>query len=219
MSRKAVFYICFFVLLFVLFYVVIAKIIPGYSEVKLPVLNSVQPFFFTDQDGKIISQKDVKGKVYVAEYFFTTCKGICPKMNTNMKELYAAFKDEPDFLILSHTVDPETDSVARMKHYADSLHADSKTWIFLTGRKDSLYRAARVSYLLDDPKNNDEDISRQFIHTQFFALVDKQGDVRKIIDGLKKDEIAELKTDIDNLLKEKPGMNHFVSPLNGNTVH
>jgi protein SCO1/2 len=155
----------------------------------------------------------------VAEYFFTTCKGICPKMNTNMKELYAAFKDEPDFLILSHTVDPETDSVARMKHYADSLHADSKTWIFLTGRKDSLYRAARVSYLLDDPKNNDEDISRQFIHTQFFALVDKQGDVRKIIDGLKKDEIAELKTDIDNLLKEKPGMNHFVSPLNGNTVH
>ena len=219
MSRKAVFYICFFVLLFVLFYVVIAKIIPGYSEVKLPVLNSVQPFFFTDQDGKIISQKDVKGKVYVAEYFFTTCKGICPKMNTNMKELYAAFKDEPDFLILSHTVDPETDSVARMKHYADSLHADSKTWVFLTGRKDSLYRAARVSYLLDDPKNNDEDISRQFIHTQFFALVDKQGDVRKIIDGLKKDEIAELKTDIENLLKEKPGMNHFVSPLNGNTVH
>jgi protein SCO1/2 len=219
MRRKLIYYAGFFVLLFVLFYVTLTKIIPGYGDVKLPVLNEVRPFFFTDQDGKIISQKDVAGKVYVAEYFFTTCKGICPKMNNNMKEIYADFKDEPDFRILSHTVDPETDSVARMKWYADSINADSKTWLFLTGRKDSLYRAARVSYLLDDPKNNDEDIHKQFIHTQFFALVDKNGDVRKIADGLKKDEIAELKTDIEKLLKEKPGINHFSSPLNGNNVH
>jgi protein SCO1/2 len=219
MSRKLIFYTGFFVVLFVVFYVTLTKIIPGYGEVKLPVLNEVQPFFFTDQDGKIISQKDVAGKVYVAEYFFTTCKGICPKMNNNMKEIYADFKDEPDFRILSHTVDPETDTVARMKWYADSMKADSKTWLFLTGRKDSLYRAARVSYLLDDPKNNDEDINKQFIHTQFFALVDKNGEVRKIADGLKKDEIAELKTDIEKLLKEKPGINHFSSPLNGNNVH
>ncbi|HEX4375112.1 MAG TPA: SCO family protein [Puia sp.] len=219
MKRKLIFYGGFFVVLFVLFYVTITKVIPGYGDVKLPVLNEVRPFFFTDQDGKVISQKDVAGKVYVAEYFFTTCKGICPKMNNNMKEIYADFKDEPDFRILSHTVDPETDSVARMKWYADSINADSKTWLFLTGRKDSLYRAARMSYLLDDPKNNDEDINKQFIHTQFFALVDKNGDVRKIADGLKKDEIAELKTDIEKLLKEKPGINHFSSPLNGNNVH
>jgi protein SCO1/2 len=219
MRRKMIFYAGFFVVLFVLFYVTLTKIIPGYGEVKLPVLNEVQPFFFTNQDGKTISQKDVAGKVYVAEYFFTTCKGICPKMNNNMKEIYADFKDEPDFRILSHTVDPETDTVARMKWYADSMNADSKTWLFLTGRKDSLYRAARVSYLLDDPKNNDEDINKQFIHTQFFALVDKNGEVRKIADGLKKDEITELKTDIEKLLKEKPGINHFSSPLNGNNVH
>jgi protein SCO1 len=219
MRRKLIFYGGFFIVLFVLFYVTLTKIIPGYGEVKLPVLNEVQPFFFTSQDGKIISQKDVAGKVYVAEYFFTTCKGICPKMNNNMKEIYADFKDEPDFRILSHTVDPETDTAARMKWYADSMKADSKTWLFLTGRKDSLYRAARVSYLLDDPKNNDEDINKQFIHTQFFALVDKNGEVRKIVDGLKKDEIAELKTDIEKLLKEKPGINHFSSPMNGNNVH
>jgi protein SCO1/2 len=219
MKKKAIFYIVFFAALIILFYVALVKIIPGFGEVKLPVLNAVQPFSFTDQDGKNISEKDVSGKVYVAEYFFTTCKGICPKMNNNMKEIYAAFKDEPDFRILSHTVDPETDSVARMKWYADSINVDSKTWLFLTGRKDSLYRAARISYLLDDPKNNDEDIDKQFIHTQFFALVDKNGDVRKIIDGLKKDEIAELKTDIEKLLKEKPGINHFSSPLNGNNVH
>jgi protein SCO1/2 len=219
MKRKIIFYALFFTVLIILFYAAISKIIPGYSEVKLPILNTVEPFFFTDQEGKLISQKDVDGKVYVAEYFFTTCKGICPQMNNNMKEIYRDFKNEPGFRILSHTVDPETDDVARMKYYADSIRADAKTWLFLTGRKDSLYRAARVSYLLDDPKNNDEDISKQFIHTQFFALVDKNGNVRKIADGLKKDEIAELKTDIGQLLKEKPGVNQFSSPLNGNNVH
>lgn len=219
MKRKLIFYGLFFIILIILFYATISKIIPGYSEVKLPILNAVQPFFFTDQDGMVISQKDLEQKVYVAEYFFTTCKGICPEMNNNMKEIYGAFRNEPDFRILSHTVDPETDSVARMKYYADSLKVDSKTWLFLTGRKDSLYRAARVSYLLDDPKNNDEDIGKQFIHTQFFALVDKNGNVRKIADGLKKDEVAELKTDIEQLLKEKPGINQLASPLNGNNVH
>lgn len=219
MKRKLIFYGLFFIILIILFYATISKIIPGYSEVKLPILNAVQPFFFTDQDGVVISQKDLEQKVYVAEYFFTTCKGICPEMNNNMKEIYGAFRNEPDFRILSHTVDPETDSVARMKYYADSLKVDSKTWFFLTGRKDSLYRAARVSYLLDDPKNNDEDIGKQFIHTQFFALVDKNGNVRKIADGLKKDEVAELKTDIEQLLKEKPGVNQLASPLNGNNVH
>ncbi len=219
MKKKLVFYIIFFATLVVVFYVALTKMIPGYGEVKLPVLNVVQPFFFTNQDGKIISEKDVSGKVYVAEFFFTTCKGICPKMNTNMKEIFALYKDEPDFRILSHTVDPETDSVARMKHYADSLNADSKTWWFLTGRKDSLYRTARVSYLLDDPKNNDEDINKQFIHTQFFALVDKNGNVRKIIDGLKKEEIAELKTDIDQLLKEKPGIIRSYNSVNNNNLH
>ncbi|MBS1917856.1 MAG: SCO family protein [Bacteroidetes bacterium] len=211
MSKKKVFYISFFVVLFVVFYFVLTKIIPGYGDVKLPVLSNVRPFAFTNQDGKLITEKDVAGKVFVAEYFFTTCKGICPKLNTNMKILFEQYKNNPDFLILSHTVDPQTDSVARLKHYADSLGADSKTWWFLTGRKDSLYNTARVSYLLDDPKNNNISINDQFIHTQFFALVDKNGQVRKICDGLKKDEIEELKMDIDNLLKGKVADAHAAS--------
>src|ERR1035438_578787 len=146
MNRKAIFYSVFFILLFILFYVGLTKIIPGYGEVKLPVLSYVQPFSFTDQDGKTITEKDVAGKVCVVEYFFTTCKGICPKMNNNMKDIFQAYKSEPDFLILSHTVDPKTDSVGRMKRYADSLGADPKTWIFLTGAKQDLYNAARASY-------------------------------------------------------------------------
>jgi protein SCO1/2 len=124
-------------------------------------------------------------------------------MKTNLKPVYEKYKDEPRFLILSHTVNPSTDSVARLKHYADSLGVDSNHWIFLTGKKDSLYLAARLSYMLDDPKNNISPIDDQFIHTQFFALVDKNGRVRSIVDGLKKDEIAEMEKEIDELLKEK----------------
>jgi protein SCO1 len=203
MSKKTVFLVGFFVVLVVGFYLAMTKLIPGFGKVELPVLSYVQPFSFTDQTGRTITEKDMTGKVAVVEYFFTTCKGICPKMNRNMQEVYQAYKNEPDFRILSHTVDPDTDSVTRMKRYADSLGADPSAWWFLTGRKDSLYAAARVSYLLDDPKNNSGKIEEQFMHTQFFALVDREGRVRKIYDGLKKDEVDELKSDIGRLLKEK----------------
>jgi protein SCO1 len=203
MKKKTVFYLLFFAVLIAGFLFTLGKVIPGFGEVKLPVLSYVQPFRFVDQDGKLVTEKDVLGKVYVAEYFFTTCEGVCPKMNRNMKTIYEAHKNNDGFLILSHTVDPDTDSVGRMKAYADSLGVSGSKWFFLTGRKDSLYNAARVSYLLDDPKNNSVKIEDQFLHTQFFALVDKQGRVRKIYDGLKKDEISELNKDISKLMAEK----------------
>lgn len=202
-NRKIIFYCVFFIVLVGGFLFALTKIIPGFGDVKLPVISYVEPFSFTNQEGNEISEKDVNGKVYVAEYFFTTCKGICPKMNANMKRIYEAFNKEKNFLILSHTVDPDVDSVGRLKKYADSIGISSTSWHLLTGRKDSLYHAARVSYVLDDPKNNNSKIEEQFIHTQFFALVDKNGRVRKIYDGLKKDEIAELTRDISKLLKEK----------------
>lgn len=213
MSKKAWFYILFFGLLIIGFYFTLTKIIPGYGEVSLPVISYVKSFSFTNQDGKTITEKDIAGKVYVAEYFFTTCKGICPKMNTNMKGIYDEFKNEEDFLILSHTVDPERDTVGRMKQYADSLQISSSKWWFLTGTKDSLYKTARASYVLDDPKNNNEKIENQFIHTQFFALVDKNGQVRKIYDGLKQDELKELSADIKTMLNEKAVKGNFVNSL------
>ena len=202
MSKKTWFYVGFFTVLVVVFYFVMTKLLPGFGKVDLPVLSYVQPFSFTNQNGKVVTEKDMEGKVAVVEYFFTTCKGICPKMNNNMRQVYQQFKEEPDFRILSHTVDPDTDSVPRMKWYADSLGADAGNWWFLTGRKDSLYTAARNSYLLDDPKNNTGSMDEQFIHTQFFALVDRQGQVRKIYDGLRKEELDDLKTDISQLLKK-----------------
>jgi protein SCO1/2 len=215
MRRKLIFYVTFFVVLVIAFYVAMTKTIPGFGDVKLPVLSHVEPFRFTNQDGKPVTQRDVEGKVYVAEYFFTTCPSICPMLNANMKKIYEAYKDQPDFLILSHTVDPDRDNAARLKYYADSMHVNTQRWMFLTGRKDSLYRAARNSYLLDDPQNNLQNINDQFLHTQFFALVDRTGRVRKIYDGLKKDELEELKKDIKKLLNEHNSEDRFANNMFG----
>lgn len=186
-------------------------------KAKSPVISNVKPFVFLNQDGKDFTEKDMEGKVVLVNFFFTTCRGICPRMNGNMHKIYDVFKDEPDFMIVSHTCDPETDSVPVIKHYADSLKVDERKWVFLTGRKDSLYSQARNSYLLDDPKNSLVNINDQFLHTQFFALVDKNGDVRgQVYDGLKQEELDKLKDDIRTLLKEKANSTTFSNNLFGN---
>jgi len=203
MSKKLLGYVLFFALLLAAFYYFLFKGTENW-KVQLPVLSFVQPFSFTNQDGQTFTDKELLNKITVVEYFFTTCKGICPKLNTNMKDIYHIYKDQADFQIVSHTCNPGTDSVPVLKRYADSLGVNTKTWVFLTGRKDSLYQMARGSYLLDDPKNNVEKIEDQFMHTQFFALIDRNGKVRgKIYDGLKALEIEQLKQDIAKLLKDK----------------
>jgi protein SCO1/2 len=203
MSKKAVFYVVFFSVLVVGFYFILTSLVPEFGKRKIPPVSYIRPFSFINQDGKSITDKDVAGKVYVAAYFFTTCKGICPKMNNNMKQVYEKFKNENDFLILSHTCDPEQDSAAQLKKYSDSLGVNTSRWMFLTGRKDSLYTMARISYTIDDPANNLRNIDDDFLHTQFWALVDRKGDVRKIYDGLKQNEVNELISDIKKMLKEK----------------
>lgn len=201
MRKKAVRYLLFFGVLLAGFYIAMIQL-TDFEKVKLPVLNTVQSFQFLRQDSNMVSQKDIGNRIYVAEYFFTTCKGICPKMNKNMKAIYEKYKSNPDFLILSHTVNPETDSLPVLKRYADSLGASATNWWFLTGSKKDLYKSARESYLLDDPKNSSKNIEDQFLHTQFFALVDREGRVRGIYDGIKKDEVETLLHDINELIKE-----------------
>ena len=195
MSKKTLGYSIFFVALVIIFFLVVRPWIK-----KNDTISVVQPFAFINQDGKTVTDKDLEGKVYVAEYFFTTCPGICPEMNTNMKKVYEKFKDQKDFLILSHTSDPERDSVPVLKRYADSLGVNTSKWIFLTGRKDSLYTTARVSYTIDDPANNLKNIDDDFLHTQFWALV-KNGEVKKVYDGLKQSEINAMIKEIERTLK------------------
>src|SRR4029078_8119904 len=200
--RKTIFYIIFFLFLGLAFYAVLINGIPGFTKSKLPPISYVHPFSFTNQDGKKVNQRDIEGKVVVANYFFTTCKSICPRMNNEVKKVYEHFKSDNNFLILSHTSDPATDSAARLKWYADSIGVTTKNWIFLTGRKDSLYRQARLSYKIDDPNNNVQSIDEDFLHTQFLTLVNKKGEVVKIYDGLKEGEVNELIKDAEKLLKE-----------------
>ena len=202
MSKKQVLYLAFFGVLVVGFFIVMLVVIPGFAKPRFPPIGSVQSFAFTNQDGTTITDKDVQGKVVAVEYFFTTCTGICPRLNNNMRKVYNEFKDEDGFLILSHTCDPETDSVARLKRYSDSMQVNTNKWQFLTGRKDSLYYMARESYKIDDPANNPQNIEDDFLHTQFIALVNREGKVTKIYDGLKQSELSEMSKEIKRLLKD-----------------
>ncbi len=199
-SKKLLLYASFFIVLTLIFYFILTRINPVIGQKNIPPVSYIRPFSFTNQDGQPVTEKDVAGKVYVAEYFFTTCKGICPRMNNNLKNVYEALIEEKDFLILSHTCDPDTDSVQLLKKYADSMQVDTRRWFFLTGRKDSLYNMARISYTIDDPNDNLVNMEDDFMHSQLWALIDKNGNVRKIYDGLKDAEVRSLIKEAKRLL-------------------
>ncbi len=201
MQKKTIYYTAFFLGLSFIFYGVASWLIPGFSERKLEPISKVAAFRFTNQDGEAFANQDVNGKVYVAEFFFTTCPGICPMMNDNMKQVYKRFKNEPDFRILSYTCDPKTDTPPKLKAYADSMQVNTRQWVFLTGRKDSLYHMARLSYNIDDPANNLNNTEDDFLHSQHWALVNRKGDVLGIYDGLEQKEINKLMRDIEKELK------------------
>ena len=202
MSRKRLFYIIFFSVLVVGFFLFLSFVIPEFVHPKTRPISEVQPFSFTNQDGQTITDKDVKGKVTAVNFFFTTCKTVCPRMNNNLLPVYEAFKSEKDFLLLSFTSDPQRDSASVLKKYADSLKVDTRKWVFITGRKDSLYSAARHSYAIDDPKNFVTNIDDDFLHTQYVALVNKKGEVVQVYDGIKSSEISQMQERIKTLLKE-----------------
>lgn len=202
MSKKAVFYTIFFSLLVVGFFFLLSSLMPTFTKPKVVVIGNVQPFRFTNQDGKTVTEEVTKGKVVAVNFFFTTCAVVCPKMNGHLKPIYEAFKNEPNFLMLSHTSDPERDSTSVLKRYADSMQVNTDKWVFLTGRKDSLYQAARHSYKIDDPKNYVSGTENTFMHTQFIALVNPKGQVIEIYDGLRPSEVRDMESDIRKLLKE-----------------
>jgi protein SCO1/2 len=201
MSKKTIFYILFFTALVFGFYGFLMARLPQFAKPKLPPISTVQPFAFVDQEGKYVTEKDMAGKVTVVNFFFTTCNSVCPKMANNLLPIYQKYRSNLDFVILSHTSDPERDSVPVLKRYADSLKVTG-SWHFVTGRKDSLYKMARHSYTIDDPANFVQKIEDDFLHTQFVALVNRKGEVVKIYDGIKRSEMGEMEKDIEQLLKQ-----------------
>lgn len=167
------------------------------------IIDTVYPkisnFSLKNQDGDIITQEDVKDKIYIADFFFTSCPTICPIMKSQMLRVYEAFKDESRLLILSHSIDPEHDSVPVLKEYADRLQVSAPRWNFLTGNKDTIYTLAEyyMASAAEDPT-----APGGFVHSGAFILVDNNRFIRGYYDGTKQEEVDQLIKDIPVLLGE-----------------
>jgi protein SCO1 len=162
--------------------------------------HTIPNFNFTNQNGKKITQKNFNNSVYVADFFFTTCHSICPVMSTQIQRVAEKFKGNSEVKFLSHTVDPETDTVEQLNRYSIEHKADANQWMFVTGNKKELYDIARTGYLLDASIGNGG--PDDFIHTQNFALIDKDNRIRGYYDGTNTKEVDQLIKDIELLLAE-----------------
>ena len=163
------------------------------SVIHVSKYHKISDFELTNQNGQIITQEFYKNKIYVADFFFTTCQDICPIMTKNMYRLQEELKDDNDILFLSHTVIPEVDTVQQLKKYAVENNVDDFKWNLVTGEKKQIYDLARKSYLaVEDAEYGKFDM----IHTENFILIDKQRQIRGFYDGTNDDEIEQLISDI-----------------------
>lgn len=160
----------------------------------------ISDFNLTDQRGITITRDSLKGKIFVADFFFTTCKTICPVMTTQMQRLNKQYKNDPTVCLVSHTVDPETDTPEVLAAYAKQKGASVFKWYFLTGDKKQIYDLARTSYYVSATKGDGG--ADDFVHTQNFALVDKTMHIRGYYDGTDSSEINKLIGDIEVLKEE-----------------
>ena len=166
------------------------------SIIHVAKYHKISDFKLTNQNGKEITQANYKDKIYVADFFFTTCQDICPVMTKNMYELQEELKNDNQILLLSHTVIPEVDTVEQLKEYAIENNVDDSKWNLVTGDKKQIYELARKSYLaVEDSNFNEFDM----IHTENFMLIDKEKQIRGFYDGTNSEEINRLFKDIEIL--------------------
>ena len=170
------------------------------NDKKDTIFHTVKPFFFINQYNEKVTEEIVKNKIYVTDFFFTTCQSICPIMSTQLERVYQKFYNHNDVMILSHTVAPDEDSVEVLMDYAKSHNVKNKQWLFLTGDKKHLYELAREGYLLNAEEGDGGD--GDFIHTQNFVLVDKERHLRGFYDGTDSVDVSRLIVDIQMLLDE-----------------
>lgn len=159
--------------------------------------HTIADFELIDQDNQNFNQDQLMGKIYVADFFFTTCPTICPDMSGQLQRVQNAFEEKNDFMILSHTVQPEVDSPKVLKEYANLYEADPEKWIFVTGDKKTIYDLARKSYFaaVTEGDGGPDD----FIHTENFVLIDKEKRIRGFYDGTSEASVDQLITDISIL--------------------
>lgn len=164
------------------------------------VYHTIAKFQFVDQDSSIITNDTFKDQIYVSDFFFTSCRTICPIMKTQMLRVYEQTKDLPDVKLLSHSIDPEYDTVALLHDFAEKLGVSSDRWHFVTGVKDSIYKIAQTSYFATAMEDKTEPDG--FIHSGAFLLIDKEQRIRGKYDGTKEDDVNRLLADIKRLRKE-----------------
>lgn len=159
--------------------------------------HRIPDFAFLSQDSALITNQDLAGKTYVADFFFISCPTICPKVKKQMLRIYDKYKGREDFVLLSHTIDPKRDTVERLKMYAQNLGVDDGQWLFVTGEKNKIYDIAEdyMSIAREDP-----DAPGGFDHSGWVLLIDKQGHIRSFADGTNPEKVDLLLQDIDWLL-------------------
>jgi len=162
--------------------------------------HKIADFSLINQNGDTITQETYKDKIYVADFFFTTCQTICPIMTDNMVDIQKEIKNDDEVMLLSHSVTPKIDSVAQLKRYAIKKGVIDSKWNLVTGDKDEIYRLARKSYLAVKDDGMPDDYG--MVHTENFMLIDKKRQIRGYYDGTKKDEIKRLLQDLKTLKKE-----------------
>ena len=171
------------------------------SEVKSKIKHTITDFSFLDQDSTLISQKDIEGKIHIANFIFTTCGSICPKMTTNLKIVNDSLKSHSDIVLLSYSVTPWIDTPNVLKKYKARNEITNPNWHFLMGSKNDIYKLARTSYFAEEDIGFSKD-SSEFLHTEHFILVDKNKRIRGIYNGTLALEMQQMLDDIKNLENE-----------------
>ena len=184
-------YIIIAIVLFVTFLVKDAE-----NNYQLPILGSIPPFEFVDSDGKIVSKDNLLGKVWVADFIFTTCTMACPVMTGNMNLIHKSFKNNDQVRIVSISVYPEYDTPEILKEYASRYNANTNRWHFLTGPEENVKHVIKNGFKMGDY----EDI---IFHSEKFALIDQNGNIRGYYNGIKTDDMKTLKKDMKVLLKRE----------------
>ena len=177
----------------------VTKMVDGKS-VTDSVYQAIPDFKFVSQYGDTVTANTLANKIYVADFFFTSCPTICPKMKVQLKRVYEKFKGNSNVMLLSHTIDPDHDSVAVLKEFASNLGVTGRQWLFVTGDREKIYDIGQNSYMVT--AQADESAPGGVVHSGAFILVDKAKHIRGIYDGTTEEGVDRLMKDMDRLLAE-----------------
>jgi len=177
----------------------VTKTVDG-KQVTDTVYATIPAFSFVDQNRETISEKNLEGKTYVADFFFTSCPSICPTMQRNMLSVAKAYQGKADFKLVSFTIDPRHDTIPVLKEYAEKLGAKADQWYFLLGKKEDVYQLAEKNYLVAVSEN--KEAAGGYVHQGWLVLVDKKGRVRGAYDGTDKKQVDQLIADVKVLMNE-----------------